>query len=109
MKVEELKSTLKEKGFKEEEQDTGMKYSFESGKVELICYIEPEVEVEFISLYRWDNNEVKGTHNLSINELAQTKDSVKTLLRKTKNNIPEYIGEKINVHAELDDVINKLF
>lgn len=109
MNTTELESTLNQKGFKEEKQDTGVKYTYADDHIELICYIEPDVEVEFISIYRWNRNDVKGTHNLSIEELKRTKDSISTLFKKTKNNIPEHIGETINVHKEVDSVINKVF
>lgn len=109
MNIQELKNLLKEKGFKEENQDTGIKYTFTNGNVELICYVEPNVEIEFISLYKWDNNEVKGTHNISASNFAYTKDSVPTLFRKTKNNMPRQIGEKIDAHSEIDKAIDLLF
>lgn len=109
MNIQDIKELLKEKGFKEEKQDTGVKYSFTDGDVELIAYIEPDIEIEFISLYRWQHNEVKGAQNISVSDLSRTKDSVATLFKKTKNNLPQHIGEKIDTHTEIDRVIDNLF
>lgn len=108
MDIHELKDWLKEKGFKEEKQDTGIKYTLSEQNVELICYIEPNIEIEFISLYKWHRNGVKGTHNISIGDFSRTKDSILTLWKKTKNNMPEHIGEEINTHEEVDKVIEIL-
>jgi len=108
MNLEELKTTLTEKGFEEQEQDTGIQFTLTDGHIELTCYIEPAVEVEFISLYRWKNNDVKGTYNVTAKELPLTKDTVLTMFRKTKNNMPEYVGET-NVHTEVDAVLEKIF
>jgi len=108
MDIKELESTLNEKGFKEEKQDTGIRYTISDDHVELICYIEPNIEVEFISVYSWNRNDVKGTYNLSIDELKRTKNTVPVLFKKTKNNMPEYIGETTNVHKEVDVAIEKL-
>ena len=109
MNIEELRKDLIEKGFKEELQDTGIKYSISDNHIELICYIEPGVEVEFISFYRWNRNDVKGTYNLSVDDIKRTKDTPRTLFKKTKNNIPEHIGENINVHKEIDEFMDNLF
>lgn len=109
MNIQELKNLLKEKGFKEESQDTGVKYSLTDHNVELVCYIEPNIEIEFISLYKWDQNDVKGTYNISVRDFTITKDSVLTLFRKTKNNMPKQIGEAINVHTEIDKVLERIF
>lgn len=108
MNIQELENLLKDKGFEEKKQDTGMEYTLTDGHVKLICYVEPGVEVEFISLYRWKNNEVKGTYNLSVKDMEWTKDSVQTMFRKTKNNIPQHIGETIDVHEEVERVVNRL-
>ncbi|MDR2954671.1 MAG: hypothetical protein LBV43_06290 [Prevotella sp.] len=109
MNIRELESFLKEKGFVEEKQDSGIIYKIEKDHVELICYIEPGIEVEFISRYRWKNNEVKGTHNISEDELLHVRDSVKVLFKKTKNNLPQYIGEKTDTHNEVEKVIDRIF
>ncbi|WP_156032925.1 hypothetical protein [Prevotella sp. 10(H)] len=103
-----IENLLKEKNFKEEKVDTGIRYTLESGNIELICYVEPNVEVNFISLYKWKNNDVKGTYNLTIQELRLTKDTLQTMFRKTKNNMPEHVGETVNVHQELDKVIDEI-
>lgn len=109
MKIQELTNLLTEKEFKEEKQDTGVEYTLVDGNVKLICYVEPNVEIEFISLYRWNNNQVKGTHNISTQDFSFTKDTIPTLFRKTKNNMPKQIGESINTHKEIDALIDRLF
>lgn len=109
MDIQELEKTLKERGFQEEKQDTGMKYTVSDDHIQFICYIEPNIEVQFISLYKWQRNEVKGTHNITIDELKRTKDSVTTLFKKTKNNMPEFVGENSNTHKEIDAAIENLF
>ncbi len=109
MNIEELMDLLNQKNFEEEEQDTGMEYTYKKNNIELICYIEPQVEVQFISFYRWDNNEVKGTYNISIDELKFTKDSVISFFKRTKNNLPVQIGDSINVHSEVDKAIEEIF
>ena len=109
MKIHDLSVLLKEKGFKEEKLDSGMNYTRTIGHIELICYIEPGIEVEFISIYRWNNNDVKGTYNISMQELNNSNEKAATFFRKTKNNLPECIGEKVDTHIELDKVIEETF
>lgn len=109
MKVEELEKTLKEKGFSEESLDSGINYTKPVGHILLICYVEPGMVVEFIAQYRWKNNDVKGTHNISVAELRNTKDSIATLFRKTKQNMPQHIGEYVDTHESVDKVICDLF
>jgi len=109
MKSKELGLLLKEKGFKEEKLDSGINYSKRVGHVELICYIEPNVEIEFISIYRWDNNDLKGSYNISLLELDSNRDSVVTFFKKTKRDMPQYIGLTVNVHSEIDTAIENTF
>lgn len=109
MKLEELQETLSNKGFEEEKQDTGIRYIKTSGNLDFICYIEPGIEIEFISIYNWNDNNVKGTFNLSVKEMNTYDRTVASLFMRTKNNIPEYIGEKINVHSEINNAVNNIF
>lgn len=109
MKLQELESILIEKGFEEEKLDSGYNYTKKVGHILLICYVEPDIEVEFIAIYRWNNNDVKGTHNLSLNELDRSKDSVETLFRKTKNNMPQQIGNFTDTHREVEEALRDLF
>jgi len=107
MNIQTIESTLREKGFKEEKIDTGIMYSLTKENVELLCYIEPDVEVEFVTLYKWKNNDVKGTYNITMNELRFTKDTLAAMFKKTKNNMPRQIGDTINVHAVVDRAISE--
>jgi len=109
MKSQELSDILKEKGFTEELLDSGLNYTKISGHIELICYIEPRIEVEFISIYRWRNNDVKGTFNISMSELDKSHEKVINFFRKTKNNLPECIGEKVDTHIEVEKVLRETF
>jgi len=109
MEIQELERILKERGFEAEKLDSGYNYTNSIEHISLICYIEPDIEVEFITIYQWNNNEVKGTHNLSMKELNQSQDSVETLFRKTKNNMPQHIGEFTDTHKEVENAILKIF
>lgn len=109
MRPQELAELLIENGFKEEKLDSGCNYTKKVGPIEFISYIEPDIEVEFISIYKWDNNDVKGTYNIPLDKLRYDKESVATIFRKTKNNLPQYIGEKIDTHRELEKAIEDTF
>jgi len=109
MKTQELESYLKEKGFTEGSLDSGCNYIYDAGHIELICYVETGIEVEFLTIYRWNNNDVKGTYNIPVAELERTKDSVETMFRKTKNNLPQRIGETIDTHQAAEEVFEKVF
>lgn len=109
MKTQELAEILEEKGFRKDKQNSGYNYTLCIDHIDLICYIEPEVSVEFVSVYKWSNNKVKGTYSLSVKELAMTKDSIPTLFRKTKENMPREIGLEVDSHLELEKVIDKVF
>lgn len=109
MTSEELSKILKSCGFKEEQSGTGSNFEKTIGHVVLICYIEPGMQVDFISLYKWNNNDVKGTHNVSVKELEQNKETVSTLFKKTLSDMPEYIGDTVNAHEEVRTAINLTF
>lgn len=109
MKTQELENYLKEKGFNEEKLDTGCNYTKTIGHIELTSYVEPDVEVEFVAVYRWKNNDVKGTYNVSMKQLQLDKESIASLFRKTKNNMPQRIGERVDTHEELENAIRATF
>ena len=109
MKEKELREELKAKGFNEEKLDSGYNYTKTEGTVDFVCYIEPDIEVEFITVYRWKNNDVKGTYNISIKNLINSKDSLLTFFRKTKNNLPQNIGEFIDTHQAVDEGLQNIF
>lgn len=109
MKTQELIKTLEEKAFNEKEKDSGIYFSKTMEHIKLICYIEPEVEVEFISLYRWNNNDVKGTYNISVHDLQHTKYTLAEMFKKTKDNLPQRIGECVDTHKEVEKVIDYIF
>lgn len=109
MKVEELREVLIVNGFTGEKLDSGYNYTIEAGYIKLICYIEPGMDVEFISIYRWNNNDVKGTYTISVNQLLGYKDNVATLFRKTKTNLPQWIGLTTDTHVVLETTIQEIF
>jgi len=96
MKTQEIIETLEEKGFNRQEKDSGIYFSKVMEHIKLICYIEPDVEVQFITLYRWKNNDVKGTYNITVHNLMYTKETVAEMFRKTKNNLPQRIGDCVD-------------
>ncbi|MDU1904568.1 MAG: hypothetical protein E6772_07270 [Dysgonomonas sp.] len=108
MRTEELKDILIKKGFREERQDTGWNYTKQVNNIELICYIEPDIEAAFIIMYRWNNNDEKGVFRLSKKELETNKDTIAELFRNSYQNMPRYIGETINLHAEIEDTIESV-
>ena len=109
MKIIELKGILKNKGFSEEEFDTGMNYTKTIGHVTLICYIEPNIDVAFISIYKWNRNDLKGTYNVPLMMLRNIETDIPTFFERTISDIPQYVGEKTDVHAEIRNVIQEIF
>jgi len=109
MKVQEIIQMLEEKGFNHKEKDSGLHFSKTIEPIKLICYIEPDVEVQFITYYRWNNNDVKGTYNISVRELSYTKSSLPELFKMTKENLPQQVGCCVDTHAEVDKVIDAIF
>jgi len=106
MKIQDLKDLLIERGFKEEKLDTGINYSKTIDHIELICYIEPGINVSFICLYKWNDNEIKGTYDLPINQLGSGSVTLSALFERAVKDMPRYIGENIDVHAEMERVID---
>lgn len=109
MNTQELHDILIKAGFKEEKLDSGLNYSKTVDHVELICYVEPNVNIAFMAIYKWNDNDVKGTYNLSMMELNRNKDSISSIFKRTLSNMPEYIGDKVNVHEEIGRIINNTF
>jgi len=109
MKTEELKDILIKKGFREERQDTGWNYTRQVNNIELMCYIEPDIEAAFIIIYRWNNNDEKGVFRLSKKELETNRDAISGLFKNSYHNMPRYIGEAINLHSEIENAIKLVF
>jgi len=109
MKTEDIERILKEKGFQGEKLDSGYSHTIENGPIKLICYVEPGMEVEFVSIYSWNDNDVKGTYNIPINKLLGYNGTLADLFRKTKNNLPQRIGVSIDTHVELEKAIETIF
>lgn len=112
MNIQELKELLLEKGFREEKVDTGFNYTQTVGHVELTCYIEPNIDIAFIAVYKWNDNDVKGTHNVSMYELARSIFSVSSAFKHTTDRMPRYIGlppEGIDLHAAIINTIDEIF
>lgn len=108
MTVETLEKALKKSGFNEDQLDSGCNHIKKAGHITFICYVEPDIEVEFIIIYHWSNNEVKGTYNISLKELSKSSQPVEAFFRIAKNNIPPYIGERIDTHEEVEKAIRQI-
>lgn len=109
MKIIELKGILKKKGFVEEKFDTGINYTKSIDHVTLICYIEPDIDVAFISVYKWKNNDLKGTYNVPVNRLNHLENEITTFFERTIDDIPHCVGEKTDVHVEIQHAIQEAF
>lgn len=109
MKTNELAEFLIQKGFTEEQLDSGCNYTYRTEHIKLICYIEPGIDIQFVTIYHWNNNDVKGTYDISVDKLRVDSDSIATLFRKTKNNLPQRIGEKVDTHVEAEKVFHQIF
>lgn len=109
MNTQKLNDILIKAGFRKEKLDSGFNYSKKVNHIELICYVEPNINIAFMSIYRWNDNDVKGTYNLSMTGFDRDKDSISSVFKKTLDNMPEFIGENINVHQEVKTVIDDTF
>lgn len=109
MRIQELTEALKAAGFQEEPLDSGYNYTKNVDHISLICYIEPEMDIEFISIYHWNNNDVKGTFNITMKAFSRSQDSVETFFRNTKRDLPQFIGQFVDTHDQLENVIEKIF
>ena len=108
MKVQALENTLKNSGFQEDPLDSGCNYIKKVGHITFICYVEPGIEVEFIVIYQWKNNDVKGAHNISLNELSRSHQPIETFFRLAKNDMPPYVGEFTDTHDEVEKAIGTI-
>jgi len=109
MNIEQLDKLLIEKGFDKEKLDTGYNYTKNVGHIGLTCYIEPNIEVAFITVYHWDDNEVKGTYNIALKDLKLRDGLISVFFENTLKNMPEHIGSTINTHREVKNVIKDIF
>lgn len=109
MKARQLQALLISNGFREERQDSGYNYTKTAGHIELECYIEPNIEIEFITFYKWKNNEIKGRYNISVKDLEKKDFTIKQLFLNTLQDIPKYVGDTVDVHSDVATVVNDLF
>ena len=96
-------------GFKKEKKNTGYIYSKTIGNIELICFIESNVKLYFISIYRWNDNRVRGSYCISSEDIEDCPDFSLFMFKKTIHNMPRYIGREIDVHSEIIETINETF
>jgi len=113
MKIDELTDILKSKGFEEKKKDSGCEYSKKQGHVELLCYVEPKMGVQFVAFYRWEEdgwgeNGVKGTYDITIDKLKRDSEPISLIFKRTLSDMPECIGDKANAHSEVKKVIEEL-
>ncbi len=113
MEVQQLRNALAVAGFAEEKLDTGYNYTKTVEHTEMICYIEPGIDIAFTTIYKWHSNEVKGTFIISLEELDRYKGSVPSLFKRTTADMPEYVGDKNNggtdIHHEIVNAIDGIF
>ncbi|MDR2947749.1 MAG: hypothetical protein LBV71_00945 [Prevotella sp.] len=95
--------------FKKEEKNTSCVYNKIVGNVELICFIERNMKLYFISIYRWNNNRLRGSYKITSSELKNCPDFASTLFKKTIDNVPRFIGDKIDIHVEIVKAIDETF
>lgn len=107
MRIEQLEKNLSDKGFKKEHLDTGIEYAKEIDHIQLICYIEPNINIAITTIYKWKNNDVKGGFTVSYPQLERV-ESVTTLFKETLSDMPEYVGER-NIHIDIRKTIDKIF
>lgn len=109
MRIEQIEETLANKGFKKEKQDSGYEYSKRIDHIKLICFIEPNISISFISIYTWDDNDIKGVYTLTMKEFGMRKiESIRLPFVSSLDGMPEFVGER-NVHAEIEKTITDIF
>jgi len=113
MKVQQLSDTLAVAGFKEEKLDTGYNFTKIVNHIELVCYIEPDINVAFTTIYKWQSNEVKGTYVVSMKEFERNDNTADSFFKKAVAEMPESIGLKseggLDIHHEVKTVIDETF
>lgn len=113
MEKKQINAGLIYKGFTEKKLDTGFNYTKTVNRnVELICYIEPDISVSFITIYKWDNNEIKGHYDLTAKEMEGMAPDLDTLFKKAVKDMPKFLGDKdsgVNIHSTLEAAIDEVF
>ena len=109
MIIRYIESELILYGFKKEKKNSGYFYSKISENIELMCFIEYNIKIYFISIYKWNNNRVRGSYCISSEILKDYPDFASSLFLKTLQNMPQYIGKEINVHEEVSKFIDETF
>ncbi len=109
MIVRYIESELTSRGFVKEKRNTGYAYNRIFGNIELICFIEHDIKLYFFSIYKWNNNRVKGSFCISSDDLKDYPVFPTFLFIKTTQNMPRYIGKEIDVHSEILKVIDETF
>lgn len=104
-----IESELISCGFVKENRNTGSIYSKIYGNIELFCFIEHNIKLYFVSIYKWNDNKVRGSYYISQEGLKDCPDFSSYLFEKTVQNMPRYIGKDIDVHREILKAINEIF
>ena len=109
MKVQELSDILLRHGFEKEKLDSGFNYTKTDGHIQLICYIEPQIDIAFMTIYAWNDNEIKGIYKASLLEISRAQDSASLFFRQAVEDMPKFIGDKVDVHKEMNKAIDDTF
>jgi len=109
MTTQRIKRELNLCGFEEEKRNTGYYYSKTVGNIQLICFIEEKIKFYFVSAYLWDNYRIKGACHITEEELKAYPAFTAELFKKTIDNMPRYIGDKVDIHSEIKKVIDESF
>ncbi|HCO66752.1 MAG TPA: hypothetical protein DIT04_03215 [Dysgonomonas sp.] len=112
MTSKQINDILLYKGFEEKKLDTGFNYTKKIEHIELVCYIEPDINVSFTTLYRWNDNEIKGAYDIPVKDLNMHGIDIDLLFKRAVKDMPRYIGTKesgVDVHAQVESVIDQIF
>ena len=109
MIIRYIEHELVSHGFVKEKINTGYVYIRKLGNIEFISFIEKNIKLYFFSVYRWDNNRVRGSYCISSDDLKDSPDFSSVLFEKTIENMPRSIGTDVNIHDEIRKAINEVF
>jgi len=113
MDTKQINDNLIYKGFIEKRLDTGFNYTKQvNHNIELICYVEPNISVSFITVYKWNDNEIKGYYDITVKELEGLGPDLDVLFKKAVKDMPKYLGDKktgLRIHPAMEAAIDEAF
>lgn len=96
-------------GFEKEKRNTGYYYSKKIENIILACFVEENIRFYFVSVYVYKNCRIKGAYHITVEDLKEHPDLTAELFKKTINYMPRYIGNEIDIHSEIINVIIDCF